>query len=1203
MHAFLCTLACSFASAHSHHTANEVIADHSNHKQSIPLSKIASGHIVGDSVFVVNTPGPKELPPTALSALGPNWADDSADGFRLVAGGVGPETQGHSPWEPDGSPQRGQQRFAGTGITTSWTFNTVDGHCHLPHGAVINAIYATWTTRGSSGAKYSYTEGHQSHSANANHEFLPHPDLELYWTDAADVVRTSRFQKIFSGPIEVGGKDGFTLNAQKILGKNSHQTDAIVLDVTLKPSHLTAGEMPVAGEVFAPSMRQMPKKMIPMELPTPLASDMPVVPSDTKPLHVGTDWMEQPSSTMRSKVVADDGLFGPEFIEVEAGSLPPSSWAGAQAVHTFHLAKTEVTWAQFLEVRTWAAANGYDIGSVGAGTGPNRPVTNVNWHQALKWCNAWSEKEGLDPVYKIGGAVYRSGVSVPSVDATANGYRLPSEKEWEFAARGGVQTKGYDYSGSNDFKAVAWYKSNSGGSTQDVATKQANELGIHDMSGNVEEWFYDVYSDQGSWFVGADRGGSWISDASGLGVADRVYVITSRYGSGALGFRVARNSADGLPLTSGGVETDTILLDVRLGGHHSHKPSKKMRSKPTLSVATEVPVYPDDMEPLEPEASSKQKMYQALFGDGDDSLDLLWVKPGSFVMGSPKGEPGHHPFENQHRVTLTQGFYLGKYEVTQGQYKAVMEGLSYIPQGEDKPMGLSWGEAIAFCRKLTEIESKAGRLPGGMSFQLPTEAEWEYSCRAGTTTTYWWGNDPDPKMANFGGDFMGPDTTRPVGQYPANPWGFHDMHGNNYEWCNDIGGANDRGDPDDVDGYGNPGAGPYHEGHVFNPQGNKRGGSRIQRGGCYWSGPTQIRSAYRHSHPARDKLGYKGFRVALKPNVPDPEKVIAKKIEKKEPNYPKSTMKLPTSGKHAVNLNGKVMMDMIWCPPGTFTMGSPSTETGHYRDEGQHQVSLTKGFFLGKYEVTQAQYLAVMTGNTDYKNVKPSRWPYNANRPVENVSWRTVQVFLKRLNHLQRLAGQLPEGWTYVLPTESQWEYACRAGTTSSYSWGDSIDKTKANYLWEGTYDFFKDDKQPCEVGRYAPNPWGFYDMHGNVREWTADWLGRYPGGNPVINPTGATSGHHRVTRGGSWRFVEIGLRSAARHGTIPKADDSEIGFRVALQHQTHPEHEEAAHEAPAGEVPTELAHEAPAGEVPVTTEKPIAPGDMPPLDAGAPKK
>ena len=451
---------------------------------------------MGDTMLIINTPGPTELPPTALSPLGPDWRDDSADGFRLVAGGVDTETQGVSPWENDGSRPQGQQRFIGSGINTSWTFNTKDGRCHLPDGAVINAVYATWSQRGRSGATYSYTEGHQSHSANANHEFLPHPDLELYWTDAADVVRTSRFQKIFSGPIEVGGKDGFTLNAQKILGKNSHQTDAIVLDVTLKPSYLTAGEIPVAGEVFGPSMRQMPKKMIPMELPPPLASDMPVVPSDTKPLHVGTDWMEQPSSTMRSKVVADDGLFGPEFIEVEAGSLPPSSWAGAQAVHTFHLAKTEVTWAQFQEVRTWAAANGYDIGNVGAGTGPNRPVTNVNWYQALKWCNAWSEKEGLTPVYKTDGAVYRCGDVVPTVDATANGYRLPSEKEWEFAARGGVQTNGYKFSGSNDIGEVAWYWRNGGNISKDVATKQANELGLHDMSGNVFEWCFDASGHQ-----------------------------------------------------------------------------------------------------------------------------------------------------------------------------------------------------------------------------------------------------------------------------------------------------------------------------------------------------------------------------------------------------------------------------------------------------------------------------------------------------------------------------------------------------------------------------------------------------------------------------------------------------------------------------------------------------------------------------------
>ena len=270
----LCTLACSFASAHSHHTATEVIADQSNHKQSIPLSKIARGHIIGDSVFVVNTPGPKELPPTALSALGPNWADDSADGFRLVAGGVDPETQGHSPWESDGSLQRGQQRFAGTGITTSWTFTSVDGHCHLPDGAVINAIYATWTTRGKSGAKYSYTEGSNSAWVEKVHETDPHSDLQVKWTDSKHIVRTANFEKVFKGPIVVEGRDGFTNKGEKILGKNTHQTDTILLDVSLgahqshksgkkmraKPVPSVATEVPVYPDDMEPLVSVTPKK-------------------------------------------------------------------------------------------------------------------------------------------------------------------------------------------------------------------------------------------------------------------------------------------------------------------------------------------------------------------------------------------------------------------------------------------------------------------------------------------------------------------------------------------------------------------------------------------------------------------------------------------------------------------------------------------------------------------------------------------------------------------------------------------------------------------------------------------------------------------------------------------------------------------------------------------------------------------------------
>lgn len=252
----------------------------------------------------------------------------------------------------------------------------------------------------------------------------------------------------------------------------------------------------------------------------------------------GADWLGNYSASMRFEVTADDGV-AEGFAGVAAGTLPASSWAGAQAVDWFLMAKTEVTWGEWQTVRNWAASNGYDIGGAAAGGGQNRPVTNVSWYQTLKWCNARSEKEGLTPVYKVGADVYRTGDSVPTVDATANGYRLPSEKEWEFAARGGVQTNGYEYSGSSVINAVAWYSGNSAGSTQDVATKQANELGISDMSGNVWEWCFDDWNGSGSGRV--VRGGGWSGSAGGCRVALRGY-DTPANAYYDVGFRVARSS-------------------------------------------------------------------------------------------------------------------------------------------------------------------------------------------------------------------------------------------------------------------------------------------------------------------------------------------------------------------------------------------------------------------------------------------------------------------------------------------------------------------------------------------------------------------------------------------------------------------------------------------------------------------------------------
>ena len=230
----------------------------------------------------------------------------------------------------------------------------------------------------------------------------------------------------------------------------------------------------------------------------------------------------------------------------------------------------------------------------------------------------------------------------------------------------------------------------------------------------------------------------------------------------------------------------------------------------------------------------------------------------------------------------------------------------------------------------------------------------------------------------------------------------------------------------------------------------------------------------------------------------------------------------------SVDLNSSVSLEMIWVEQGTFTMGSPISQ-GEWFDRPEHNVTIAHGFYLGKYEITQAQYEEVMAGNNEGLSAKPSYWADNPNRPVENVSFNDIKIFLSRLNSRQQI---LYQGWEFSLPTEEEWEYACRAGTKTEYSWGNDISKQNANYNWDGGEFDGIDLKQTCDVGLYSPNPWGFFDMHGNVREITGTALDE----------------NNIVLRDGGWGNYPDILRSAYRGLTGTDVRHSVIGFRVSLK-------------------------------------------------------
>jgi formylglycine-generating enzyme required for sulfatase activity len=243
---------------------------------------------------------------------------------------------------------------------------------------------------------------------------------------------------------------------------------------------------------------------------------------------------------------------------------------------------------------------------------------------------------------------------------------------------------------------------------------------------------------------------------------------------------------------------------------------------------------------------------------------------------------------------------------------------------------------------------------------------------------------------------------------------------------------------------------------------------------------------------------------------------------------------------------GKVRQRMRWLPPGRFLMGSPDDEPGRDSGEGpRHEVALTEGFWLADTACTQALWLAVVGGSN------PAHFKDDPQNPVESIAIADVETFLKRLG------GTLPGQPRALLPTEAQWEYACRAGTTTPFSFAEQISTEQVNYDGNFPYD---NPKQPGRKGLHRektvpvkslpPNAWGLYEMHGNVLEWCADRVGAYSA-EPKVDPRGGSGlGAQRAVRGGSWDIDAGRARSAFRDAGEPGNRDHGLGFRFALRPQ-----------------------------------------------------
>ena len=503
-------------------------------------------------------------------------------------------------------------------------------------------------------------------------------------------------------------------------------------------------------------------------------------------------------------------------------------------------------------------------------------------------------------------------------------------------------------------------------------------------------------------------------------------------------------------------------------------------------------------------------------------IDLVWVPPGEFAMGSPveerlvpnpQGEmvDPTHGGESLHSVRITRPFWIGKTEVTQSQYEKLTgrrAALGNTTPADTCPAPVRWQPADAYCRGLTIREQKAGRLPDGYVYRLPTEAEWEYACRAGTTTTYWWGNEFGEGHCNVHNNISGGHRNQyiyfssrglragglqDVEALPPNPRGLHGMLGNAAEWCLDR-------------AFSKKSPGPktqtnaYTEGAV-DPLGTL-GMERVQRGGSYFRRPYAARCAARARTGGGVTAGTPGFRIVLGPDLATDQPV-------KERTWVSPQAGMPFVWVHALN---------CW---------------------------------VGQYEVTNQQYKLKESEHKSYAfgrkgihtgagfGTEKLDWP---GQPVVYVTYEEAKSYARWLTEQDRASGALPEGHHYRLPTRNEWTVFAQCGDGRTYPWGNTFPPKSGkagNYDDEVSRDLnripdgYRDGHGlSCDVVDCWENPWGLAGVGGNVCEATSD--------EPF--------GNMDAWRGGAWINCRPERLTCAYRDTENLTGRSPIdGFRLLL--------------------------------------------------------